>query len=221
MWRASRPRRLAIGPCSAGLATFGAVALVGVEGTGGLGPDSPPPAIHQVAVVEVGGSSRPRQHRRRREIRTPTTPWPRPGPLKEEMPPDRPRTRDGNVEAMRVLRVARRSAGRPDPGPQPDAQPDLDRARRAAGRAAGPLHLQGPDPKRLAARQDRRDRLGGGADLRTLARRAISLEGEVKEIDRLLKVLVAETAPGAQRRRRGAPMWHPPSWWPPVTTRSA
>ena len=31
--------------------------------------------------------------------------------------------------------------------------------------------------------------------LRTLARRAISLEGEVKEIDRLLKVLVAETAP--------------------------
>ena len=31
--------------------------------------------------------------------------------------------------------------------------------------------------------------------LRTLARRALSLEGEVKEIDRLLKTLVAETAP--------------------------
>ena len=31
--------------------------------------------------------------------------------------------------------------------------------------------------------------------LRTLARRALSLEDEVKEIDRLLKILVAETAP--------------------------
>ena len=31
--------------------------------------------------------------------------------------------------------------------------------------------------------------------LRTLARRALSLEDEVREIDRLLKTLVAETAP--------------------------
>ena len=39
--------------------------------------------------------------------------------------------------------------------------------------------------------------------LRTLARRAISLEEEVKEIDRMLKALVAETAPELVRHRRG------------------
>ena len=57
--------------------------------------------------------------------------------------------------------------------------------------------------------------------LRTLARRALSLEEEVKEIDRLLKTLVKETAPELVPSTGWAPTWPRPSWWPPVTTPSA
>ena len=56
--------------------------------------------------------------------------------------------------------------------------------------------------------------------LRTLARRAISLEEEVKEIDRMLKALVAETARSSMPSTEWAPMWPRPSWWLPAITRS-
>jgi transposase len=107
------------------------------------------------------------------------------------------KTRDGNVEAMRVLRVARFSARR---------------SRTQAINQMRSLISTAPDD----LRDELRDlsiykiltiasayRHTGRRDvttltklaLRTLARRAISLEEEVKEIDGLLKRLVAETAP--------------------------
>jgi transposase len=107
------------------------------------------------------------------------------------------KARDGNVEAMRVLRVARSSARR---------------SRTQALNQMRSLISTAPD----GLRSELRDlsiyqlltvtsayRHTGRTDvtamtklsLRTLARRALSLEEEVKEIDRLLKGLVAETAP--------------------------
>lgn len=107
------------------------------------------------------------------------------------------KARDGNVEAMRVLRVARSSARR---------------SRTQALNQMRSLISAAPD----GLRSELRDlsiyqlltvtsayRHTGRTDvtamtklsLRTLARRALSLEEEVKEIDRLLKGLVAETAP--------------------------
>ena len=105
------------------------------------------------------------------------------------------KTRDGNVEAMRVLRVARSSrARRPHPGAEPDARAGLDRT--------------GGDARRLRDLNDRRARAtpapGSGPApttdvtaatklaLRTLARRAIELEAEI-DADR--------RAPGAAGRR--------------------
>ena len=107
------------------------------------------------------------------------------------------KTRDGNVEAMRVLRVARRSAR----GNRTQA---INQMRSLISTAPDELRAELRDLsiyKVLTVASAFRHT--GRTDvttvtkltLRTLARRALSLEAEVKEIDRLLKTLVAETAP--------------------------
>ena len=92
------------------LTGFGDVDLVGVEGTGTYGAGLTRSLhAHQITVVEVdrptgsvaGGAASP----------TPKTPSPRPAPPSPGDACGLAKTRDGNVEAMRVLRVAR-SAGR-------------------------------------------------------------------------------------------------------------
>jgi transposase len=107
------------------------------------------------------------------------------------------KTRDGNVEAMRVLRVARLSARR-------SRTQAINQIRSLVSTAPEELRAELRDLSiyrvlTLASAY----RHTGRSDvttvtkftLRTLARRALSLEEEVKEIDRMLKTLVAETAP--------------------------
>jgi len=107
------------------------------------------------------------------------------------------KTQDGNVEAIRVIRVARLSARR---------------ARTQALNQMRSLISTAPDPIREELRHLSVARLlervasfrpGTKTDvvsltkwtLRTLARRAIELEDEVKAFDAILEPLVAETAP--------------------------
>ena len=107
------------------------------------------------------------------------------------------KTRDGNVEAMRVLRVARLSARK-------SRTQALNQMRSLISTAPDEIrselrHLKaGPLLARASSYRpgQRRDiNAVTRFALRTLARRAIALEGEVDEIDKILKVLAAETAP--------------------------
>ena len=108
-----------------------------------------------------------------------------------------PKTRDGNVEAMRVLRVARSSARK---------------ARTQALNQMRSIISTAPEEIRAELRDLNVYRLlehasayrpGVGLDvhtvtkrtLRRLARRATALEDEINEIDASLTVLVNETAP--------------------------
>ena len=125
-----RPQPPATRTCWAGSSSFGTVELVGVEGTGSYGAGLTR-HLHgrRVRVVEV---DRPNRQRRRRKGKS--DPQDAVAAARAAQGGRRQRmakTRDGNVEAMRVLRVARSSARRSsDPGAQPDAQPRLDRPRR-------------------------------------------------------------------------------------------
>jgi transposase len=107
------------------------------------------------------------------------------------------KTRDGNVEAMRVLRVARSSARR-------SRTQAINQMRSLISTAPEELRAELRDLSiykvltvSSAYRHTGRTDVAGVTKitLRTLARRAISLEEEVKEIDQILKTLVAETAP--------------------------
>jgi transposase len=178
------------------LSSHGEVVLVGVEGTGSYGAGLTRFLhTHHVMVVEV---DRPNRQRRRR--RGKSDPQDAISAARAAQSGDScgaAKTRDGNVEAMRVLRVARSSARK---------------ARTQALNQMRALIATAPDD----IRSDLRDlnvhrllertasyRFGQRRDvhtatkfaLRILAQRAISLEAEVTEIDRLLKNLVAETAP--------------------------
>src|ERR1700712_3316626 len=178
------------------LSSHGDVVLVGVEGTGSYGAGLTRFLHrHHIPVVEV---DRPNRQRRRR--RGKSDPQDAISAARAAQSGDScgaAKTRDGNVEAMRVLRVARSSARK---------------ARTQALNQMRALIATAPDD----IRSDLRDlnvhrllertagyRFGQRRDvhtatkfaLRTLAQRAISLEAEVTEIDRLLKNLVAETAP--------------------------
>jgi transposase len=107
------------------------------------------------------------------------------------------KTQDGNVEALRVIRMARLSARR-------SRTLALNQMRALISTAPEPLrdelrHLSVP---RLLARAasyrpgTKRDLVSvNKLTLRTLARRAIDLENEVRSYDALLEPLVVETAP--------------------------
>jgi transposase len=178
------------------LESFGTVELIGVEGTGSYGAGLTRHLLnHHVTVVEV---DRPNRQRRRRTGKSdPHDAVSAARAAQGGEATGSAKTRDGNVEAMRVLRVARSSA------------------RRSRTQAINQMRsLISTAPEELRA--ELRDlsiykvlticsafRHTGRTDvttvtkltLRTLARRALSLEEEVKEIDGLLKTLVAETAP--------------------------
>jgi transposase len=175
---------------------FGTLDLVGVEGTGSYGAGLTRHLFsHQVAVVEV---DRPNRQRRRRTGKS--DPHDAVAAARAAQGGDATgsaKTRDGNVEAMRVLRVARRSAR----GNRTQA---INQMRSLISTAPEELRAELRDLsiyKVLTVASAYRHT--GRTDvttvtkltLRTLARRALSLEEEVKEIDRMLKTLVAETAP--------------------------
>ena len=175
---------------------FGTLELVGVEGTGSYGAGLTRHLLsRQVAVVEI---DRPNRQRRRRTGKSdPHDAVAAARAAQGGEATGSAKTRDGNVEAMRVLRVARRSA-------RSNRTQALNQMRSLISTAPEELRA---DLRNLSIYKVLQlasaFRHTGKTDvatvtkltLRTLARRALSLEEEVKEIDRMLKVLVAETAP--------------------------
>ena len=178
------------------LSDFGPVELVGVEGTGSYGAGlTRHLQAERVRVVEV---DRPNRQRRRRKGKS--DPQDAISAARAALSGDacgEAKTRDGNVESMRVLRVARFSARK-------GRTQALNQMRSLISTAPESIRteLRGLNVFHLLERASTY-RPGAKRDivsltklsLRMLARRAITLEEEVSEIDAILKPLVKETAP--------------------------
>jgi len=168
------------------LESFGALELVGVEGTGSYGSGLTRHLLtHDVAVVEV---DRPNRQRRRRTGKS--DPADAVAAARAAQGGDATgsaKARDGNVESMRVLRVARLSARR-------SRTQAINQMRSLISTAPDELRTELRDLSIYQVLTITSAYRHTGA-LRTLARRALSLEEEVKEIDAVLRKLLAETAP--------------------------
>jgi transposase len=178
------------------LSDFGPLELVGVEGTGsyGAGLTRHLQAEH-VRVVEVD-----RPNRQRRRLKGKSDPQDAISAARAALSGEatgEAKTRDGNVESMRVLRVARASARK-------GRTQALNQMRNLVSTAPDPIRaeLRGLSVFHLLERASSY-RPGAKRDivsltkltLRMLARRAITLEEEISDIDAILKPLVKETAP--------------------------
>jgi transposase len=176
---------------------FGTVCLVGIEGTGSYGAGL---ARHITAagvrVVEVDRSDR--QDRRRQGKSDPLDAVSAARAAQSGRARGAPKGRDGAVEAIRVLMVARRSASG-------ERTRTINQARA--------LILTGPDDLRarfarhtavalvsgIAALRPRPGDVPAYAAriaLRELGRRAVFLDGQLGRLDELIAPLVSEHAPG-------------------------
>ena len=178
------------------LSDFGPVELVGVEGTGSYGAGlTRHLQAERVRVVEV---DRPNRQRRRRKGKP--DPQDAISAARAALSGDasgEAKSRDGNVESMRVLWVARTSARK-------GRAQALNQMRGLISTAPEPIRaeLRGLNVFHLLERAATY-RPGAKRDvvsltkftLRMLARRAIILGEEISEIDAILKPLVIETAP--------------------------
>jgi transposase len=178
------------------LCSFGEVVKVGVEGTGSYGAGLTR-HLHAegLSVVEV---DRPNRQKRRRRGKSDTQDAisaaraAQSGDARGEA-----KTRTGNVESMRVLRVARSSARKA-------RTQCLNQMRSIISTAPEPIRAELRDLNvRWLIKTAAAYRPGQGRDvttvtkrtLRMLARRAAALEAEVDELDTILAELVNETAP--------------------------
>ena len=178
------------------MSDFGPVELVGVEGTGSYGAGlTRHLQAEGVRVVEV---DRPNRQRRRRKGKS--DPEDAITAARAALSGDacgEAKSRDGNVESMRVLRVARASArkGRTQALNQMRGLVSTaPESIRDELRSLNVLHLL----ERASAYRPgtKRDVVSlTKFALRMLARRAITLGEEISDIDALLKPLVKETAP--------------------------
>jgi transposase len=178
------------------LREFGTVELVGVEGTGSYGAGLTRHLLAEgIAVVEVDRPNRQRRRKRGKSDPQDAITAARAAQSGDAL--GAAKTRDGNVEAMRVLRIARHSARKA-------RTQALNQMRSIISTAPDEIRTELRDLNvyRLLERA-RGYRPGPGLDvhtvtkrtLRTLARRATALEDEITDIDAALTVLVAETAP--------------------------
>lgn len=171
-------------------ASHGRIARVGVEGTNSYGAGL---ADHlRGAGVDVREVIRPsRQQRRRRGKSDPVDAYAAAAVALADDDMPTPKSRDGQIEQIRALLVARRSA---------------IKARTAALSQIKALIVTAPEQLRAKLRpfgdQQRLQRLAGSRSseplqvaLRTLARRAQALQAEAEELERLLDPLVTTTAP--------------------------
>jgi transposase len=179
------------------LGGFGAVTLVGIEGTGSYGAGL---ARHVTAagirVVEVDRSDR--QDRRRQGKSDPLDAVSAARAAQSGRARGAPKGRDGAVEAVRALMVAKRSA-------RAERTQTVNQARA--------LVLTGPDDLRarftghtpaalvagLASLRPRPGSTVGYATriaLRELGRRAEFLDGQIERLDELIVPLVTARAPG-------------------------
>jgi transposase len=178
--------------------TFGRLTRVGVEGTGAYGTGLTR-LLHreQLKVIEVD-----RPHRKTRRLQGKSDPIDAIAAAKTALAGERtgtPKQRDGRIEALRTLRVARRSAV--------SQRADTQRQIRA-------LIVTAPDPLRdrlrglkvpalittcAAWRPDRTDTASPATAtrlaLRSLARRHQQLTAEITDLDALLTPLVTAISP--------------------------
>ena len=175
---------------------FGTLELVGVEGTGSYGAGLTRHLLAEgIAVVEVDRPNRQRRRKRGKSDPQDAITAARAAQSGDAL--GAAKTRDGNVEAMRVLRIARHSARKA-------RTQALNQMRSIISTAPDDIRAELRDLNvyRLLERA-RAYRPGTGLDvhavtkrtLRVLARRATALEDEITDIDTCLTVLVAETAP--------------------------
>jgi transposase len=179
------------------LTGFGEIARVGVEGTGSYGAGLARYLRSRgVQVLEV---DRPNRQARRRTDKTDTV---------DAIEAARaaqggralgaPKSRDGNVEAIRALVVARRSA-------RDTRIKTMNQIRHLGFTAPDQLRqrLSGVSPrllgKKAASLRPRADQgtvvFATTTALRALGRRVVALDEEAKQLDKLLAALVAKTAP--------------------------
>ena len=175
---------------------FGTLELAGVEGTGSYGAGLTRHLLAEgIAVAEVDRPNRQRRRKRGKSDPQDAITAARAAQSGDAL--GAAKTRDGNVEAMRVLRIARHSARKA-------RTQALNQMRSIISTAPDEIRAELRDLNvyRLLERA-RAYRPGTGLDvhavtkrtLRVLARRASALEGEITDIDTALTVLVAETAP--------------------------
>ena len=180
---------------------FGQVELVGVEGTGSYGAGLVR-HLHAegVRVVEVDRPNR--QRRRRRGKSDPQDAIAAARAAQSGDAQGQAKTRDGNVEAMRVLRAARLSARKA-------RTQALNQMRAVIATAPEVIRsdLRDLNVYRLLERTTayrpgtRRDVVSlTKLTLRMLARRAQALEAEIAELDAIIGPLVHETAPALVAR---------------------
>jgi transposase len=177
------------------LCSFGDVVLVGVEGTGSYGAGLTR-HLHAeaVAVVEVDRPNRQRRRRRGKSDVTDAIAAARAAQSGDAT--GEAKTRDGNVESMRVLRLVKLSARRSKTmavnqmrsivatGPEELRDQLRDLSAKMLVRRAAALRPTGTG--NLAATK---------TALRQLARRAQGFDAEIIEINAQLEPLVAATAP--------------------------
>jgi transposase len=178
------------------LSDFGPVELVGIEGTGSYGAGlTRHLQSEHVRVVEVD-----RPNRQRRRLKGKSDPQDAISAARAALSGEacgEAKTRDGNVESMRVLRVARSSARKGRTQALNQMRGLISTAPesiRAELRSLNVFHLlERASTFRPGAKRDVTSLTK--FTLRMLARRAITLEEEISEIDAILKPLVKETAP--------------------------
>ena len=178
------------------LRSFGTVVLVGVEGTGSYGAGlTRHLQANGVDVVEVDRPNR--QERRRAGKSDPLDAIAAARAAQSGRAKSDAKTRNGSVEAIRVLRVARSSARK-------DRVRALNQLRSLVSTAPEELRreLRDLSISRLvttaaALRPSQRTDVVNATKLalRSLARRVRDIDAEMAELDAVLRPLVAETAP--------------------------
>jgi len=180
------------------MAGFGRVVQVGVEGTSSYG--APLARFLAEAGVEVLEVSRPNRQERRRQGKSDVidaVEAARSAQGQRQL--GAAKSKDGNVEAIRALMVARRSA-------RDTKIKTLNQIRHLGFTAPEEIRqsLQGVS-RRLIAKRAAAMRPNPTGDpvvfatktaLRALGRRVLELDDERKELDRLLDRFLADTAPG-------------------------
>jgi len=188
------------------MSSFGHVELVGVEGTGSYGAGL---CRHlqgrSVRVVEVDRPNR--QRRRRRGKSDPQDAISAARSAQSGDSTGEAKTRDGNVETMRVLRIARTSARKAK-------NQALNQMRSVISTAPDEIRseLRGLSTYRVVERASsyrpagRTDLINGTKHtLKVLAKRVAGLVEEITEIDAMLAELVEATAPELSARQGFGP----------------
>ncbi len=180
------------------LTGFGPVTRVGVEGTGSWGVGLTRFLTdHDMTVVEVDRPNR--QTRRKQGKSDPTDAVSAARAALSGTATVTPKSRNGRVEEMRVLLVARRSA-------REQRIQTLNQLRHLVFTAPEEIRVRFKDrPKRGLVSEAANMRPRKGSDpisyrtnlvIRNLAKRIKSLNVEMRTIDQTLRLLIEETAPG-------------------------